>query len=231
MGDLSEGARDFSALSAPRMPSVASHIERSRYWSHHLSQLDQTALIYGAIELRMGIESALVQMLVRVRGKDLSESDIKALRSAKSIQTRIYELEGHQRILDRKLEFLTLLMEVAGAPAFPLARLNAAKAFGHWQALSDLCHFVWPWSDEMANQAAQILADAESFLLPIGSAMIVWPTYHDDWIRQLEDDFVEGTITPEQARQQLQEWGAWGLVTDQDGSKRFASEMWGADHE
>jgi hypothetical protein len=231
MSDKPEDAAEFSALRAPRMPSVASHIERSRYWSRHLGHLGLTALIYGAVELRMGIESALVQMLVRVRGSDLSESDVKALRSAKSLQARIYELEGHQRILDRKLEFLALLLEVAGAPAFPLARLNAARAFNHWQALSDLCHFVWPWNDEMVNQATQILADAEAFLEPIGSAMIVWPTYHEDWIRQLEDEFVEGAISPEQVRKQIQERGAWGLVTAPDGSKHFASEMWGADHE
>jgi hypothetical protein len=224
---MPEEGQDLSLLAAPREPSAAAHIERSRYWSGHASELGQTALIYGAIELRLGIESGLIQMLMRVRGDKLDESDLKALRNAKSIQARIHQLEGHQRILDRKLEFLSLLMGVAGAPAFPLARLQVGKAFGHWQALSELCHFVWPWTDETREEAISILADAESFLDPIARSMIVWPTYHDKLILSLEREYVDGAINIEQARQAIEERGAWGLVTQPDGTKRFASEVWG----
>ena len=221
----------LAPLAGIRSPSVAEHLSRSRYWSNHVAAIGPTALIYGALELRLGIESALMQLLLRIRGKNLDESDWKALRSAKAMQTRIYEIEGHQRILDRKLEFLAYLMAESGAPIFPLARLNVAKAFSYWRHLSDLCHLIPIWTDGTANEALELLISGEKFLEPIANALIVWPEYHDNALLELEKRFVAGDITSDEMRAAIRERGAWGLVTHSDGHKEFASDLWGETHD
>ena len=217
----------LAPLATPRHWSVAAHLERSKYWSNHVDALGPTALIYGALELRMGIEAALVQLLMRVRGKNLNESDLKALRSARSIQARIHEIEGNQQKLDRKLEFLRILLSVAGAPHFPLAFLRVGKAYRHWQRLSELCHFNPALNLSAPGDAIKFLIEAEQFLEPIAQAMLVWPEYHDSVIQELETRFVRGELSDAAVRGAILKRGAWALITHADGSKQFASDVWG----
>ncbi len=226
MTDLSENP--LMRLAGTRPPSIAEHLSRSRFWSDYVDTIGPTALVYRALELRLGLESALMQLLVRVRGGNLDESDWKALRRAKSMQARIHKVKGHQRILDRKLEFFAYLIEESDAPAFPLARIDVNEAFTHWRNLSELCHLIPFWTDAVVNEALELLISAEKFLEPLANAMIVWPDYHDDVLLELEQRFVTGNITGDEVRIIIRERGAWGLVTHPDGRREFASDLWGA---
>lgn len=209
------------------LPGAAkAHLARSEAFLADRTQ-DVSSLIHAGLELRLALEALLMQMLLVARGRRLESSDYAALRSAQSIQARIYQTEGNQRVLDRRYEFFRLLLSVAGATGFPAGRVAPRKAFDLWQELSEFCHFHPQWTSDMVGAGEELLTAAADYVRRTARLLPVLPVYQDEIIKQLEENYIAGSVSSEEVLVALEERGAWGLVTLQDGSKRFASDLWG----
>ena len=101
---------------------VIRSLTRSRQIGYHLAEAESwlaasengartTLLAYAAFELRIEIECVALELLARVQGDQLLPEDHATIRSFDRMERRIYDLEGQQRELDRKVAFSNVLLE------------------------------------------------------------------------------------------------------------------------
>ena len=170
-------------------------------------------LAYAAFEFRLTIERLILELLVRIRGDQLDPTDEKILSSFKKIENRIYELEGHQRHLDRKIDFINIVINQAGG-SIKIAKINLGELSSHWHECSGLCHITWNLSVtgpdmSIRRNAFQTLIVIRDSLQAKLSSFIGWPQLHEPWFLELQNAYVQGTVNDEDVRSRLRETGVW----------------------
>ena len=105
-------------------------------------QLD-TVLVYAAVELRVAIERRLLEILVLLRGGQLTDADLKRCRSRKGIEALMKETDQSYA---KTLEFTRIVSLVdPGIPRTSAVNLTALRR--GWEQLSEYCHLQFKPED------------------------------------------------------------------------------------
>lgn len=99
-----------------------------------------TLLSYAAFELRLEIERVALELLARMQR--LTAEDWNTLQSFGKMEARIYQLEGHQRHIDRKIELSNVMLEALQVD-WRLQPINLGELRRAWHECSELCHITW----------------------------------------------------------------------------------------
>jgi hypothetical protein len=213
--------------SRTRSAQIGYHLAEAEAWLAASSGGEHTTpLSYAAFELRLEIERVAVELLAKIRGDRLLPADVQTIRSFDRIEKRIYELEGHQRILDRKISLVNVMLE-----ALQLEWRIQPIVVGHlrsaWQECSELCHVTWsllvdsPAGANLGREAFSSLSDIQQRLRSLVDRGIAWPQVSDPLFVEVQDRYIRGEIGDADVRAWFAERGLWGQVTHPDGSNEF----------
>ena len=210
------------------------HFAQGKQWLDIVRNKDENIpLSYCAFEFRIALERVAFELLKEIRGTAFDEADKKASKKLKNIHNRIHHLEGHQRQLDKKCDFLKILIEAAGYKDFPLAKVNLSMLIKYWDFCSTYCHLQYNLASSWGNQSFvdkcfEGLCEIEKFLEDIVTRdIILWPRWTDDvWINDLLNRYIEGKINNTELVIELKNRGVWGKIEKPDGSAIFLSDLY-----
>jgi len=137
----------------------------------------------------------------------------------KSIESRIYELAGHQREIDRSIEFIELMCSMIGI-TLPQGRPNLPILKKHWHSCSEMCHVGWALactSPEVGPQSHTVLVKVAADLEHMVKGMVGLPKIHDAATKEIKQAFIAGTITADEAKSRLSERGLHAEFTPKAG--------------
>jgi len=208
------------------------HFAQGKQWLDIVRNKDENIpLSYCAFEFRIALERVAFELLIQIRGSSFDDTDKKASKKLKNIHKRIHDLEGHQRKLDRKYEFLKILLEIAGYEDFPLAKVNLSVLTKYWDFCSAYCHMQYDLPSSWGNSAFvdkcfEGLCEIEKFLEDIVRNVILWPQWSEDpWINSLLSQYIEGRINDVELIAELKKRGVWGKVIRPDDKAIFLSDF------
>ena len=213
-------------LSPTRHLGLNYHVEEGAAW---LAASDagsrSTMLAYAAFELRLALERLMLEYLVRIEGNQLTADSLKLLSSIKRVENRIYELEGHQREIDRKFEVFEILFDMLQVP-FMLAKPQFGDLSRYGHECSDLCHVTWTLYGASNDQ--KILADAfrrlseiHAYLKTHTGQLVTWPAFAEPAAQQLERRHIAGDASADDVRAHFRKRGVWAATTRPDGTSEF----------
>jgi hypothetical protein len=189
-----------------------------------------TPLAYAAFEFRLAIERVAFEFLVRVQGLEETKKELLKLRSFKSVERRIRQLAGHQREIDRAIEFINIVMREAGAK-FTTAKVDVGRLSNYWHECSEFCHIFFTLASAAGNKdfaatAYEKLAEVEGFLGPLCNSVVSWwGKPEEPSFQELQAGFISGLIDEAKVTAKLRETGVWGLYTAPDGSKTLLQDL------
>jgi hypothetical protein len=216
---------------------VVRSLTRSRQIGYHCAEaelwlaasdggVNTTPLSYAAFEMRLEIERIAVELLVRLRGDRLLPEDLDSIGTFRRIEDRIYELAGHQRLIDRKVAFINLMLAALQGEQ-RVQRIHIGELKGAWHDCSRLCHVEWsliadsPMRDQVAKEAFGNISRIQRQVRAIIDAGITWFKVADASFGDLQDRYVNGEVGDEYVRAWISERGLWSTLTKPDGTKQF----------
>lgn len=211
----------MNPLSRTRTPQIGYHIAEAEAWLAASEAGKQTTLLaYAALELRLEAERVALELLIHV-GRDRMSSDtiLEVARSFRHAGEKIYELEGHQRMIDRKVAFSNILTQAINAPHLVQA-VNVGRLRAIWHGCSELCHIMWSFAAEAPDSGANAFSELSGFageLRSIVDAGISWMSPGEGAVLELRDAFVRGTIGEAEVRAWIERVGLWGSIVGPDG--------------
>ena len=188
--------------------------------------VNTTPLSYAAFELRLEIERIAVELLVRIQGGRLLPEDVRSLGTFRRLEDRIYELAGHQRFIDRKVDFINLMLAALQLEQ-RIQRIHVGDLKEAWHDCSRLCHVEWslvvdsPMRAEVAGEAFGIISEIQRSVRSIVDAGVTWFKLADESFSDLQDRYINGQVDAEYVRTWFAERGLWSTITDPDGAVRF----------
>lgn len=209
------------------------HFAQGKQWLDIVrNKGENIPLSYCAFEFRITLERVAFELLIEIRGSAFDETDKKASRKLKNIHSRIHHLEGHQRKLNRKCDFLKILIETAGYEDFPLAKVNLSTLTKYWDFCSAYCHLQYDLPSSWGNRTFvdkcfEGLCEIEKFLEDIVIRnVILWPQWtNDPWINDLLNKYIEDRINDAELAIELKKRGVWGKFTSTNGKAIFLSDL------
>jgi hypothetical protein len=86
------------------------HYEEGKAWlANSEGGKNTTVLSYAAFEFRLAIERIGLQYWFALTPGGIEEISLRDIKSFKSIEKRIYQLAGHQRAIEARFEFASIL--------------------------------------------------------------------------------------------------------------------------
>ena len=213
-----------------REGSLSFHHRQGQAWLLGSAQgKHSTPVAYAAFEFRLALERIALEFLVRVQGVDQTKAELLKLRSFKSVEKRIYRVAGHQREIDRGIQFMNLVLGMAGAK-FTLAQVDVGRLSKYWHECSDFCHIYFTIASVAANEDLvaseySLLREVDEYLNQVTSSIVSWSQPKEPWFRELQQGFISGRIGESEITAKLTETGIWGLYTAPDGTNTFVSEL------
>jgi hypothetical protein len=200
------------------------HVEEAKSWLK-LAMLGEatTALAYAAFEIRLAIERILIQYLAAAAPN--GQPKLAILASAKKIENRIYQLEGHQKEIDAKFRFMEIVFELLGVPR-TLAHPKLGELSAWWHQCSELCHASWTLLALNLAQAErrsiydELMRIADSLSAQVAQ-VVSWPHIADAGFAELRDRYARSEATDEDVRAFLRQRGLWARIERPDGSAEF----------
>jgi hypothetical protein len=216
---------------------VVRSLTRSRQIGYHCAEaelwlaasdngINTTPLSYAAFELRLEIERIAVELLVRLGGGKLLPEDVRSLGTFRRLEGRIYELAGHQRHIDRKVEFINLMLAALQID-HRMQRINVGELKEAWHDCSKLCHVEWslvidsPTGEAVAEEAFGIISDVHERVRKIVDTGVSWFSIADASFADIQARYVEGTIADAYVHSWFAEHGVYGTITSPDGATKF----------
>jgi hypothetical protein len=184
-------------------------------------------MAYAAFELRLEIERLALELLVRIRGGQLDPDDAQALRSFGRLENHIYELEGHQLTINRKVAFSNVMLDELHVP-WRVQQINLGRLRQGWEECSEYCHITWslladsPGQTGLIERAFASLSEIQQYIRTVVDHGITWPRIADASFADLQEKYVGGEVGDIEVRDWLKKRGLWGRVTHPDGSSEFA---------
>lgn len=226
-------SRKLEMLLLERDVTALYHFAQGKQWLDIVrNKGENIPLSYCAFEFRIALERVAFELLIQIRGSAFDKTDKKSSKKLKNIHKRIHHLEGHQRKLDRKCDFLKILIETAGYEGFPLARVNLSILTRYWAFCSSYCHLQYDlissWGDRVfIDKCFKELCEIENFLEDIVIRNVVlWPQWtNDPWINDLLNKYIEGKINDTELITELKKRGVWGRFISPDGKAIFLSDF------
>jgi hypothetical protein len=217
--------------------TVVRSLTRSRKIGYHCAEaelwlaasnggVNTTPLSYAAFELRLEIERIAVELLLHIQGGKLLSEDVRSLGTFRRLEDRIYELAGHQRLIDRKVEFINLMLSALQLDR-RMQRINVGELKEAWQDCSRLCHIEWslvvdsPMSTAVAQEAFSIISKIQIRVRSIVDEGVSWFNIADASFADVQTRYVEGEIDADSVRSWFTEHGLWSTITGPDGVAKF----------
>ena len=208
--------------------SVRAHFLQGEEWLNFCEQGQLSRpLSYAGFEFRLALERLAIELLLRIRNGKFESEDQKYLHKVDNINNRIREIAGNQLEIDRKVDFMNLVMAKARIP-FRIAKINLGQLAKHWHSCSDLCHISWTVVSKDTNfreSAYQMLVQTHEFLANTYKSVVTWFDLQEKLFVDLQTAFVSGEIGVDEVEQKLDETGVWGLYIAPDGTKQFAHDL------
>jgi hypothetical protein len=191
-------------------------------------------LAYAAFELRCCLERYLFELLLLIRNKKPSKSDLKASANMSSLRKVIYSAAGGKSEFERSLIFNRLYSQGLASPReYWISVPNIALMERYWSRLSEYCHRqLMPhetWSS-MGNtwllEGYRLLNEVEKYIWDISvSSRFGWvrPTTMEPEMRQALNDFVQGRITQTTLETRLSIMGP--IIAERVQSRRRAGSQ------
>lgn len=213
--------------SLTRKLQIGYHLAEAEMWlaaSAHGAH--STPLAYAAFELRLEVERVALELLVRMRGDALIPEDHESIRAFGKMENKIYELEGHQRTLDRKIAFFNTMLDALQVD-WRCQPINVGRLRSWWHYCSELCHVTWtliadskegPHASEQAFEELSQIREQLGTLITKG---ISWPRIADASFAKLQADYLENRTGDVEVRAWLSERGLWASKVSADGSSEF----------
>lgn len=183
-----------------------------------------TPLAYAAFELRLEIERIAVELFGKIQR--LTPEDRNTLQSFDKIEKRIYQLEGHQRQLDRKIELSNLMLEALQLD-WRLQPINLGRLRRSWHDCSELCHISWslvsatPSAASFCRDVYGNLSDIQGNIRSIVDRGITWPIINDVSFVALQERFINEQATKGDVLDWFAARGLWARVVKPDGTAEF----------
>jgi len=217
--------------------NVVRSLTRSRQIGYHCAEaelwlaasnggVNTTPLSYAAFELRLEIERIAVELLLRIQGGRFVPADVHSLGTFRRLEDRIYELAGHQRAIDRKVDFINLVLSALQLEQ-QVQRINVGELKDAWHDCSRLCHIEWslvvdsPMQADVANEAFGIMSDIQRRVRSIVDSGVTWFKLADDSFAELQELYISGQVDAQGVRVWFSERGLWSTITGPDGTVKF----------
>ena len=202
-------------VSLTRRSQIGYHVAEAEAWLDACENGARTTLLaYAAFELRLEIERIAIELLARIRGDQLLAEDYAAIRSFDRMERRIYDLEGHQLELDRKVAFSNVLLEQLKVET-RIQAINLGRLRRSWHESSELCHVSWSLLADSPNQEAIIadkyraMSEIRQFVRAIIDKGIGWPRIADPTFADLQERYATGTANDDDVRAWTRERGIY----------------------
>jgi len=216
---------------------VVRSLTRSRQIGYHCAEaelwlaasnggINTTPLSYAAFELRLEIERIAVEILIRIRGDRLLPEDVQSLGTFRRLEDRIYELAGHQRLIDRKVEFINLMLAALQLDQ-RMQRIHVGELKEAWHDCSKLCHIEWsliadsPIAAAVAEEAFGVISEIQGRVRTIVDEGVSWFKLADASFAELQSRYAEGEVDDEYVRTWFSERGLWARITEPSGTSKF----------
>lgn len=133
-------------VSTRHQPDLAHHVRQGIGWLSASADGENTAArSYAAFELRFAAERLAVHYWAALLDRRPEEQDLCDIESFKRVERQIYEIEGHQREIDRHFEFMGVVLGAMKIDT-PLHTPKIGELSRFWHECSELCHIAWPLS-------------------------------------------------------------------------------------
>lgn len=209
--------------------ALTHHIQEGGTWlSASASGSHSTMVGYAGFELRLGIERLMLEYLIQVDGDQLKSDHLKLVSSIKSVQNRIYQLEGHQGKIDRKFRVFQILFEMMEMP-FQMVRPNLGQLAKYWHLCSEFCHIGWTLgsasgSVSVLEDGFRSLSDVHTYLDEHTQQLVTWPRFVDPKAKEMQQQFIDGIIGEEEVRAYFRRVGVWSRYEGSDGTMQFVGK-------
>jgi len=170
-----------------------------------------TALAYAAFEFRLALERIIFQYWYILKSDDIKDKDINDIRSFKTMQNRIYEISGYQKIINKKFEFARIPLEMLKIKP-TLITPDFGKMHKNWSDCSELCHLGWTLvadDKKIVKEQYITLTNISIFLTDCINGLVSWVKIKDQAHKELEEQFVNEEISTDQVREKLRKKGLW----------------------
>ena len=190
------------------------YFEGKRWLSESHDGERSTALAYAAFEFRLALERIIFQYWYILKSDDLKDRDISDIRSFKTMQNRIYEISGYQKIINKKFEFARIPLEMLKIKP-TLITPDFGKMHENWSDCSELCHIGWTLvadDKKILKEQYLILTNISTFLIDCINGIISWSKIKDQPHKELEERFIKEEISADQVREELRKKGLWARM-------------------
>lgn len=212
-------------------------LERHRDIGYHLAEAEAwlsasgagkhtTLLSYAAFEMRIEIERVALELLGRIQGDDALNDLGRTARQFDRMERAVYELEGHQRELGKKVSFGNLMLSALQID-YRIPEVNLGRLRAGWHKCSELCHVTWslrvdsPGGIELGEEFFVEMAALQRYLRELVSHGITWLRVADASFGALQDQYVRGEASDDDVQAWFEERGIWSKITRPDGSSEF----------
>lgn len=210
----------MTQLTLQQSPALEHHVKQASAWLVASDTgRNSVPLAYAAFELRFAIERLAVHYWAGLVVGTEAEAELMNIGAFKSIEGRIYELAGHQREINRSIDFIELMCGMVGIN-LPIGRPNLPVLKKHWHSCSEMCHIGWALAciaPEVRIQSHAVLVKVAADLEEMLNGMLGLPKIHDAATKEIERAFVAGTITADEAKRQLAKRGLCAELTPKPG--------------
>lgn len=143
---------NISFLESPRNVTFEWHIVQVKDWLDfdNSRELD-SVLVYAAVEMRAAIERYILELLLLLKDRKLSDDEVKRCRSITGLFALMKETDPFYR---KTIEFTKLMAStIPGGPEITV--VDTAYLNRKWQELSEYCHMqLQPAETFMSNNRA-----------------------------------------------------------------------------
>ena len=183
-----------------------------------------TALSYSAFEFRLALERIIFQYWYTLKEDDLVDKDIDDIRAFKTMQNKIYEITGHQKIINKRFEFSRIPLEMLKI-RYQLVTPNFGKMHDFWSKCSELCHVSWTiitsnGNDEIMKEQYKMLIETSHFIAESINGIVSWSKIISQPLKKMEKEFLEGKISKEYVQDELRKGGLWSKVDFKDNIRK-----------
>ncbi len=178
-------------------------------------------LCYAALELRYSIEFLAAHYSVLLEQGNWSVARSERSFSFKSVETKIYELAGHQRLINGHFEFHRIVNHVLGLPG-TLPTPDLPRFAKYWHLCSEVCHISWTQraeNDGVRRKTYESLVEVRDLLTPhFAPGSWSWPVIKDQAFQVLRDSFVAGKKSAADVEAYLATIDLRGDIVDSSGT-------------
>ena len=183
-----------------------------------------TALSYSAFEFRLALERIIFQYWYKLKEDNLVNKDIDDIKSFKTMQNKIYEISGHQKIINKRFEFARIPLEMLQIKK-NLITPSFGKMHDFWMKCSELCHVSWTiiicnGNNAIMKEQYEMLLETSNFINESINGLVSWSKIVSQPLKAMEKDFLEGKINKEHVEEELRKSGLWSRVEFKDDPKR-----------